>query len=184
LADELIDIYDENNKPLGIQKMKSEAHKNGLWHRASHVWIYNSIGQMLLQLRAKDKDTYPDKWDISAAGHAMAGETPEATALRELKEELGLVVGPDKLESVGTRQVSRDFDNGIKNREHQSIYLLKFDGDIGSLHAQEEEIQEIKFFDLKELEAQVRAHSSKFVAHRGDYWMDMIKLAEERSGVR
>ena len=59
MADELIDIYDENNKPLGIQKMKSEAHRDGLWHRASHVWIYNSKGEILLQLRAKNKELWP-----------------------------------------------------------------------------------------------------------------------------
>jgi len=37
LADELIDIYDEDNKPTGVQKMKSEAHRQGLWHRAAHI---------------------------------------------------------------------------------------------------------------------------------------------------
>lgn len=40
MPDELIDIYDENNKFLGISRMKSEAHQNGLWHRAAHVWEY------------------------------------------------------------------------------------------------------------------------------------------------
>ena len=53
MVDELIDIFDENNNALNVQKMKSEAHKLGLWHRASHIWIYNSSGEILLQLRAK-----------------------------------------------------------------------------------------------------------------------------------
>ncbi len=55
MVDELIDICDENNNLLKIQKMKSEAHRDGLWHRTSHVWIYNSNGEILLQLRAKTK---------------------------------------------------------------------------------------------------------------------------------
>ena len=90
MADELIDICDKNNNHINIQKMKSEAHKDGLWHRASHIWIYNSNGEILLQLRAKEKELYPDMWDISAAGHVSAGEEPIVSGLREVKEELGL----------------------------------------------------------------------------------------------
>lgn len=72
MADELIDIFDENNNPRGIQKLKSEAHKEGIWHRAVHIWIYNLKGEILLQLRSKNKELYPDRWDVSAAGHGGA----------------------------------------------------------------------------------------------------------------
>ena len=179
MADELVDIYDENNKPMGATKMKSEAHKNGLWHRASHVWIYNSRGEMLLQLRAKDKDTYPGKWDIAAAGHAGAGEDPVTTALREASEELGLEIKPDDLELVTVRKSMSDYRE-IKNREYQSVYLLKFDGDIKSLHAQKEEIQEIKFFDMDWLEKDIETHPELYVMHTGRYWLDMIEAAKKR----
>jgi isopentenyldiphosphate isomerase len=179
LADELIDIYDENNNPLGVQKMKSEAHRKGLWHRASHVWIYNSKGEMLLQLRAKDKEMYPDKWDISAAGHAGAGEDPIATALREVKEELGLSINAADLEYFGIRDTST-VQGSLINKEHQSIYLLKFDGDIRSLHAQKEEIQRIKFLDINRIERDVVAESKEYVFHHGRYWLMMINAVRKR----
>lgn len=179
MADELIDIYDENNNPLGVRKMKSEAHRDGLWHRASHIWIYNSKGEMLLQLRAKDKDMDPDKWDISAAGHAGAGEDPITTALREAKEELGLDIKPEELEFITVRKSMANRDVR-KNREHQSVYLLKFDGDITSLHAQKEEIQEIKFFDMKWLEEDIEVHPQLYVLHTGQYWIEMIKAAQKK----
>lgn len=92
MADELVDIYNDNNETLGIEKMKSEAHKNGLWHRSSHIWIYNSRSEILLQLRADNKEMYPNMWDISAAGHVDAGEEPIVAALREMEEEIGLSV--------------------------------------------------------------------------------------------
>ena len=82
MADELIDICDESNNLTKIQKMKSYAHKAGLWHRTAHIWIYNSKGNILLQLRAKEKLLYPDMWDISAAGHVSAGEDPTTSGLR------------------------------------------------------------------------------------------------------
>jgi isopentenyldiphosphate isomerase len=55
MSDELIDIVDENNQPTGERKMKSLAHQDGSWHCSAHVWIYNSKGEILLQLRSKDK---------------------------------------------------------------------------------------------------------------------------------
>ena len=183
MADELIDIYDENNKSLRLTKMKSEAHKKGLWHRASHIWIYNSKGEMLLQLRAKDKETYPNKWDISAAGHAGAGETPIITALREVKEELDLSIKEKDLEFIRARD-SFSIYGGITNREHQSVYLMRFEGNIGDLHAQKEEIQEIKFFKLDWLEKDIAAHPEKYVLHSGGYWLNMIKLVRQRLGAK
>jgi len=181
LADELIDIYDESNKPLGVQKLKSEAHREGLWHRASHVWIYNSKGEMLLQLRAKDKEMYPDKWDISAAGHARAGEDPVSTSLREVKEELDLRIKASDLEYFGARDTST-VHGPIINKEHQSIYLLKFEGEINALHAQKEEIQKIKFFGIDQLENDIKARSEEYVFHDGRYWLMMIDAVRQRLG--
>ena len=82
MGDELIDICDEANHLTGVQKMKSEAHKDGLWHRAVHIWLYNSKGEILLQWRAKNKLLYPEMWDISAAGHVSASENPITSGLQ------------------------------------------------------------------------------------------------------
>lgn len=92
MADELIDIVDENDVPTGIQKMKSLAHADGSWHRVAHIWIYNSKGEVLLQLRAPNKLLYPNKWDVSVAGHIGAGEDIIAGAQREIQEEIGVKI--------------------------------------------------------------------------------------------
>ena len=42
----------------------------GDWHRAAHVWLFcQATGELLLQQRAACKDSWPNYWDISAAGH-------------------------------------------------------------------------------------------------------------------
>lgn len=173
MADELIDIYDENNNPLGIRKMKSEAHRKGLWHRASHVWIYNSKGQMMLQLRAKEKETDANKWDIAVAGHVGAGEDPITTAMREVMEEIGLLIGPGDLKPIGTTH-HFGIQGSIIDREHQSDYVMKFDGDIRTLKLQKEEVQEIKFFDLDWLEEDIAAHPDQYASHGREHWLKMI----------
>ena len=87
MADELIDVLDESGKKTGKQVIKSEAHKNRLWHAAVHIWIFNSRGGVLLQKRKATKQMHPLKWDISVAGHLAAGEDPIEAAVRGVEEE-------------------------------------------------------------------------------------------------
>jgi isopentenyl-diphosphate Delta-isomerase len=175
MADELIDIFDENNKPLNIQKMKSEAHANGLWHRVVHVWIYNSKKELLIQLRAKDKDMHPNEWDISSAGHVSAGEEVIDGAMRELDEELGLKIQKKDLRFLKVKKNSSDFGN-MKNNEFYNVYLLQYEGDITKLKIQKEELQKIRFIKLDELakDLKFKINSKKYV-NRGDYWFEMIE---------
>ena len=86
--DELFDIVNERDEVIG-QLARSEVHRRGLRHRAVHVLIYNSRGEVFLQKRSALKDTFPQRWDSSAAGHLNPGEAYDACALREVEEELG-----------------------------------------------------------------------------------------------
>ncbi|MDD4820093.1 MAG: NUDIX domain-containing protein, partial [Flavobacteriales bacterium] len=89
--EELVDIFDIDEKLTGVVTTKLAAHQNGLWHASAHIWIYNANGEVLLQKRSTTKDTFPGMWDISVAGHIDAGETPLEGALREMREEIGVV---------------------------------------------------------------------------------------------
>jgi 8-oxo-dGTP pyrophosphatase MutT (NUDIX family) len=83
---------------------------------------------------AKDKDSYPGLWDISAGGHNDSGETPLESAVREMKEEIGLEVNPGQLEYIGVRIFSQPIigSNGYEN-EFGYVYLYKFDGNVNDL---------------------------------------------------
>ena len=149
--DELIDICDSKNNLLNVQKMKSEAHAKGLWHRSAHIWIYNSKGEILIQLRAKDKNFYPNVWDVSVAGHISAGEKPIISALREVREEIGLSIKEKDLKFYKIIKEKQVYKKIISN-EFDYVYILKFDGDIKKLRLQDEEVKSIKFIELNKLE--------------------------------
>lgn len=178
MADELIDIFDENNNSVVNQKMKGEAHRDGLWHRTAHIWIYNSKGEILLQLRAKDKLLYPDVWDISAAGHVSAGEDPITSGLREIKEEIGLKAKQEDLDFWMIRKHEAVFRD-IKNNEFYYVYFLKFDGDISQLKLQDEEVQEIKFLPIDEVKEDLKTNPDRYVPH-GDYWFEALSEIKKR----
>ena len=178
MADELIDICDENNNLLGIQKMKSEAHRDGLWHRASHIWIYNSSREILLQLRAKEKPLYPDMWDISAAGHISAGEDPITSGLREVEEEIGLKLKKGDLDFFMIRKHKAIFRD-IQNNEFYYVYFFKFDGDINQLKLQKEEVQKIQFLPIDKIEEELKTNTDRYVPH-GDYWFEVLNEVKKK----
>ena len=73
---EYLDIVDENGVPTGKIAERTAAHKQGLRHRTSHVWILREQAgkvEVLLQKRSQNKDSFPGCYDISSAGHIPAG---------------------------------------------------------------------------------------------------------------
>src|SRR3989344_784422 len=54
------------------------------------IFIFNKKGEILLQRRAADDDSYPLCLDFSAAGGIESEESKDIAAARELREELGI----------------------------------------------------------------------------------------------
>ena len=86
---ELLDVVDENNNLIGIKEDKSIIHEKGLLHREIAVIIQNENGEYLVQKRSSNKKGAPNMWSFTT-GHVELGEDYETTAIREIKEELGI----------------------------------------------------------------------------------------------
>ncbi len=95
-TDEIFDVVDDQNRVIG-QAPRAVVHARGLNHRAVHVWLFNDAGQLFVQQRATSKETFPGCYDSSASGHLATGESYLAAAVRELQEEIGLIVPAGQL---------------------------------------------------------------------------------------
>ena len=91
MSEEIFDIVNERDEVIG-QMPRPQVHREGRKHRAVHVLVFNACGEIFLQKRSMTKDTFPGAWDSSASGHVDSGEDYDACAVRELREELGLVI--------------------------------------------------------------------------------------------
>jgi isopentenyl-diphosphate delta-isomerase type 1 len=89
MAEDIFDIVNEHDEVIG-SKPRSVVHRDGLLHRAVHVLVFNSCGEVFLQKRSMRKDRHPGVWDSSASGHVDSGEDYDTTAVREVHEEIGL----------------------------------------------------------------------------------------------
>ena len=138
---ELFDIYDEDLKHIGV-KPRAAAHREGDWHQVFHCWVIgrdqNGETFVILQKRSADKDMWPNKLDISAAGHLAAGETVR-DGIRELEEELGLRVDYDDLIPVGRRVGIKKYKN-LVDRQICNVFLYECSDSLAAYSYQKEEI--------------------------------------------
>lgn len=91
MSGEIVDVVNERDEVIDRQPRR-EVHQLGLKHRAVHVLVFNSRGEVFLQKRSLKKDTAAGLWDSSTSGHLDSGEDYDACAVRELREEIGLEV--------------------------------------------------------------------------------------------
>jgi 16S rRNA (adenine1518-N6/adenine1519-N6)-dimethyltransferase len=117
-GDELFDVCDADDRVIG-QAPRRQVHAQGWLHRAVHIWVWNSQGELLLQMRTATKDEYPDCYTSSASGHVDAGESYDQAAHRELFEELRLA---GDLAFVHKLPASPQTAN-----EHTALYFLSTD---------------------------------------------------------
>ena len=121
VSDELLDVVNDNDEVIAVQR-RADIHARGLMHRAVHILLFNSRGELFLQKRSMSKDEQPGKWDSSAAGHVDSGEDYLDCAHREIGEELG-VVADTPLQALFKLPASMCTGN-----EHCMVYQYCFDG--------------------------------------------------------
>lgn len=150
---ELLDIVDENGIPTGAVIDRETAHREGIRHRTAHLWLLRRREgqvQVLLQKRSMEKDSYPGCYDISSAGHIPAGADFIPSALRELREELGLQARPEELILCGVRRF--EYESAFHGRPFHDnqvsrVYALWRDVEPEALTLQKEEVERVDWMD-------------------------------------
>lgn len=109
---EYFDLYDRQGKKLNKLMKRGAKNDIGEYHRVVHIWIKNDKDQYLIQQRNKATDKYPYQW-APTAGAVMTGETSKTAALRETKEEIGLIFKESELEYIDSLYVDSSVSNHI-----------------------------------------------------------------------
>ena len=165
---EIFDVVDENGNPVGETVERGRAHAEGIRHRTAHIWIIREMDgrvQVFLQKRSADKDSFPGRFDTSSAGHIQAGDEPRESALRELKEELGIEAEKEDLDFAGIFRIQYDLEfhgKPFRDNEVAFVYVYRKNVDETRLVLQTEELECTEWFDLEETWRECRKHNQKF----------------------
>lgn len=147
---------------------KLEAHKKGLKHFAFSVFLFNK-DKLLIQKRAKNKYHSGGLWSNTCCSHFRNIDefnNKENTIKNRLYEEIGLKY-TNKLSQIGVFDYNEKVGNLIEN-EIDYIFIGFIEDDI-KLNLNKEEVDDVKFIDIKELKEDIKENGQNYTI-----WLKLI----------
>ena len=163
--EEWLDVVDHEDRALRPEARRI-VHRDGLRHRAVHVFVFNQAGQLCLQRRSMRKDSAPGKWVSSCSGHVDSGEDYDAAAARELGEEIGLH------EPQGLQRIFKERACAATENEFVWVYTCQSEG---PFNFAPEEVSEGRWIHLEALERWLVKSPSDFAPSFVYLWQQYKK---------
>ena len=148
-------LVDDKDNVLGTME-KLAAHRLGVLHRAFSVFIFNSMGEMLIQQRADQKYHNGGLWTNACCSHPFPGETVERAAERRLFEEMGFTT---KLEKAFEFTYKASFDNGLTEFEFDHVFTGVYDGPV---YPDQSEVKAYSFRTMTDIRKQITSSPTDF----------------------
>ena len=175
MKEEFLEVYSPEGTKTGQKKSKSEIHRKGLFHSTVHVWIFTEEGNILIQKRSKKKELNPGVWDVSVAGHIKFNENIKKAAKRETLEETGININTKDLLKIGVYRSINIHPTAI-DKEFFHTYILKIDKNSINLDFKNNEVDDLKFISIEEMESLIKEENNKiFIGDNRKYYSDVLK---------
>ena len=159
---ELVDINGNNTGKI-LTHIEARDWNNvptGCYISVVGIVIINKDNEILLQKRSRLKRTNPSKWGI-CGGKVDLGETPLDAGVRETLEEIGINLNKEDLKFLSMT---------ANEKMHFTIYYIRKNVDLNECKLQEEELEEVKYFKIEELQN---------LDNEGFEWLDNLKKVIE-----
>ena len=147
---ELVGVCTKVSSSVVRTASRADVRALNLPHRCSYCLVLDSEEHhVLVQKRVAWKETYPSHWDPCPGGVLGPAETFEENAVRELDEEMGIVIG-----SPLSPQLEGLFDFWFEDdrvRNWGRLFKVHFGGELTDLRLQAEEVETAEWMDRVEL---------------------------------
>lgn len=186
MSEELWQLYDDQGRPLtGRGANKENIFSKGLLHGAAHVWIWrrkNARSEILLQKRSANKRTWPNRYDVSAAGHIDLGESPTQAAVRETVEEIGVKISEKELRLICVHRAYITAENGSIENEFQWLYLLELPA-ASDFTLAKSEVASVEWISAQEFRNEPFSKPTDYVPHGPVYYNTVYSAIESVSAM-
>ena len=144
---EKFELVDIKGKGTGVILIGSQANDvdnipKGHYMPVVGVIIINSENEILLQKRSKNKKINPGKWGI-CGGKINFGENAIEAGIRETMEEISVRLNKEEFKFLNMN---------TSDKGHFTLYYVRRNIDIDKCILQKEEVEELKYFKVEELE--------------------------------
>ena len=121
-------------------------------------------------------------WDVSVAGHIGAGEDIVVSALREVEEEIGLVLRPQELQKIGVFKSQKDHSDDFRDYEFHHSFIAELSVPFDSLIKQDSEVDDIALIPLVRFAEETwgMANPEKYVPHDPEYYKTILRSIRDR----
>lgn len=136
------DLYNKDSELTGLTYYKGDSIPEGYYPMVVMIAIQNSEGKFLMQKRVPSKG---GDYGVTG-GHPKSGETPYEGIITEVKEELGIDISDKEI---------IEFNSGCDGVDCYKMYYTKLDISMDEIVIQEEELSEVRWFSMDELEDMV-----------------------------
>lgn len=158
---EWLDIYTLDGNDLvrtGRTSLRGVTLGVGEHHLLIQIWVRRDNGDYLIQKRPEHLKNLPGLW-ATTSGYVQAGEDAPNAAIRELREEMGIVAELDALQFITQRRRTHSIAN---------VYLLERDVADDEIVMQVEEVAAVKWANSAAIQQMVR--DKIFYDYGADYF--------------
>ena len=147
-------IVDKNDIPIGLKLFENMQYEDT--YRVSALWLTDTkTGSILMAQRKWTKRNDPGKWTCAVAGTIEEGDAYDSNIIKEIEEEIGLT-------GLNLTTGPKQFVDDGNHKFFCQWYFAAIDKDKAVLTPEEDAVEELKWFPLKELIADVDSNPDKY----------------------
>ena len=155
-------LVDNAGREIGTEE-KLKAHREGKLHRAFSIFIFNTLGELLLQKRSKTKYHSGGLWTNTCCSHPRLGESHYCAARRRLNEEMGFDC---ELTELFSFIYHTELENDLFEHELDHVFVGRYDD---QPVPNPDEVDDWKWMDIEELRREIEENRDHFT-----YWFKLI----------
>ncbi|MCE2393238.1 isopentenyl-diphosphate Delta-isomerase [Candidatus Poribacteria bacterium] len=159
---ERVILVDRMGREIGTEE-KLKAHREGKLHRAFSVFIFNKLGELLLQKRSETKYHSGGLWTNTCCSHPRLGESHNCAARRRLNEEMGFDC---ELTELFSFIYHAKLENSLFEHELDSVFVGRYDG---QPVPNPDEVEDWKWMEPEKLKRDVGENPEHYT-----YWFKLI----------
>lgn len=163
------DILNRDGEQTGRQIRRDSFHhlKSDEYHLVVHIWVVSTEQKFLVQRRSPDRVPMPGQW-AATGGSVLTGEASCAAAIRELHEELGIVLKENEIHYLG---------RVMRKNSMTDLWYAGVDAALESLVLQKEEVADARWVSAEQLRSMIA--NGIFHDYGDDYFKMVFPLAGE-----